>query len=160
MARHPGFPFEPKSTTFVRPGDFWAIPTRRGGWYCCGQILAISDLTTSRSLVVGLLNWCEPHPPTEAAINGVRVLDYGIAHVKTVRETGGVLLGHCPLAPEELARLVGDSNWRDRGVWGYRHIAALAHKYFGRHFPDNPPVAIERPPPLQSPGDTDQESGL
>ena len=52
MARHPGFPFEPKSTAYVSPGDFWAIPTRRGGWYCCGRVLAI-DVIGPWAVVLG-----------------------------------------------------------------------------------------------------------
>lgn len=114
MSRHPGFPFEPKSTAFVRPGHFWAIPTRRGGWHCCGRILAISDLTATRSVVVGLLSWCEPHLPTADTIAGAPVLDYGVAHVKTVRETGGMLLGPRPLDADGLDQILNDRDW---SVW-------------------------------------------
>jgi hypothetical protein len=44
--------------------------------------------------VVGLLDWCEPDPPTAESIANSAVLRYGNAHVKTVGETGGMLLGH------------------------------------------------------------------
>src|SRR3954465_2814050 len=139
MSRHPGYPFEPRSTAFVRPGDFWATPTRRGGWYCSGQILAISDLTTSRSVIVGLLDWCEADPPTAQSIANAVVLDYGHAHVKTVGETGGMLLGH---GEPPVVACLADPNLP---TWGYRFIEALAHRYFGRHFPEFPTPAIERP---------------
>lgn len=139
MKRHPGYPFEPKSITYVRPGDFWAIPTRRGGWYCCGQVLEISDLTKSRSLIIGLLDWCEPDPPTAEAIAGAAVLSCGHAHVKTVRETGGMLLGHAD--PPTVAG-IADPNL---STWGFKLIEGLAHDHFGRHFPESPVLATERP---------------
>jgi hypothetical protein len=139
VKRRPPYPFEPKSTAYVRPGDFWAIPTRRGGWYCCGQILAIPDPADSRSVVVGLLDWCEPHPPAAEAIAGAEVLRHGLAHIKTVRETGGTLLGNAePPVVDGLA----DPNL---GSWGYQFIEELAHDYFGRHFPERPVPALERP---------------
>src|SRR5262249_13355082 len=149
MSRHPGFPFEPKSTAFVRPGDFWAIPTRRGGWYCCGRVLATSDLTATRSIVAALLSWCEPQPPTTDTIAGARVIEYGIAHVKTVRESGGMLLGHRPLDADGLDQLLNDRDMRNVNVWGYLSIEYLAHEHFGRHFPEDPPIAIERPTSLR-----------
>jgi len=140
MRRHPGYPFDPRSTAHVRPGDFWAITTRRGHWYCCGQVLAISDLTTMRSLVVALLDWCEPDLPTASSVANVAVVDFGVAHVKTVRETGGMLLGRGD--PPTVAG-IGSPNLP---VWGYRHIEGLAHRHFGRHFPDSVGPAVERPP--------------
>lgn len=139
MSRHPGYPFEPRSTAHVRSGDFWAIATRRGGWYCCGLVLATSHLTKSRTLVVALLDWCESDLPTADSIADAAVLDFGIAHVKTVRETGGVLLGHGD------PRTVTGIDNLNLAAWGYKHIETLAHHHFGRHFPEEPYPAIERP---------------
>lgn len=146
------FPVTPKSTAYIEAGDFWQIPLRRGGWHACGRVLRVWD---SRVLLtIGLLDWCEPVPPTEDNIAGARGLDYGTAHVKTVGLTGGALLGHRPL---DL-----DGGWPvvvgvpDRGpsldepTWGYLVIADQAHSYFGRHFPEHPTPAVERPAPLQS----------
>ena len=150
MARHPGFPFAPRSTAYVRPGDFWAIPTRRGGWYCCGLVLAneVLDVSPRRSLIVGLIDWCGPEPPTSENIAGCSVLEYGIAHVKTIRETGGVLLGHRQLETDAgLDALLGRRSLYDCSVWGYRFIEGVAHEHFGRHFPEQPPYASERPVP-------------
>ena len=152
MSRHPGFPFEPRSTAYVSPGDFWAIPTRRGAWYCCGRVLAINvaEVAASRSLIVGLLDWCEPEPPTAGTIGGRAVLAYGIAHIKTVRETGGALLGHRPLdADGGLDGLLRGRGVHDSPVWGYKTIEGLAHEYFGRHFPDQLARAAVLPAPLQ-----------
>jgi hypothetical protein len=144
MGRHPGYPFDPRSTAYIRPGDFWAIPTRRGGWYCCGQILGFPALADRRSVIVGLLDWCEPDLPTADSIAGAGVLDCGNAHVETVRKTGGVLLGHgTPPVVEGLGDICC-------GGWGYDVIEDLAHAHFGRHFPEAPHPAVERPTGLNA----------
>jgi hypothetical protein len=104
---------------------------------------------------VGLLSWCEPHLPTAATIAGAAVLDYGVAHVKTVRETGGMLLGPRPLDADGLDQILNDRDWSRMAGWGYQSIADKAHEHFGRHFPEDPSVAIERPTPLQLPADTE-----
>lgn len=150
------FPFEPRTTAHVRPGDFWAIPTRRGGWYCCGRVLA-TGVEGSRgrrtALVVGLMDWCEPHPPTTDALAGAVVTGYGAAHIKTIRETGGPLLGHRPFEPDGGldVLLAGRPIHDDLVTWGYASIEVEAHALFGRHFPGTPSVAAERPAPLRLP---------
>ena len=139
MPNHPGYPFVAKTTSHVRAGDFWAIPLRRGGWYACGQVLYVPEGRVM--LVVGLLDWCEPVPPTAEAIAGAAVLDWNGAHVKTIELTGGPLLGHSPLA---------GGGWAlGYGVWGYLEIENVAHARFGRHFPEAPNPAIEPPQPLR-----------
>lgn len=153
MPRGRVFPFEPRTTASVRPGDFWAIPTRRGGWYCCGRVLATGSagsLGRRTALVVGLMDWCEPHPPTADALAGAVVTDHGATHVRTVRETGGPLLGHRPLESDGGldALLAGRPVHDDLVGWGYASIEVRAHALFGRHFPDTPAVATGRPAPL------------
>jgi hypothetical protein len=72
------------------------------------------------------------------SIAGAAVLDCGLAHVKTVRETGGMLLGHGE--PPFVAAADPDLQ-----VWGYKTIEGLAHEHFGRHFPPTPARVTERP---------------
>ena len=140
MPKHPGYPFVPKTTTHVLAGDFWAISLRRGGWYACGQVLYVPEGRVT--LVVGLLDWCEPVPPTADAIAGAPVLDWNGAHVKTIELTGGPLLGH--------SLLDGGGGWAlGYGAWGFLEIENRAHAHFGRHFPDAPSPAVERPQPLR-----------
>ena len=140
MPKHPGYPFVPKTTSNVRAGDFWAIPLRRGGWYACGQVLYVPEGRVK--LIVGLLDWCEPGPPTAEATAGVPVLDWNGAHVKTIALTGGPLLGHSSLT---------SGGWAlGYGAWGYLEIENRAHARFGRHFPEQPNPATEHPAPLQS----------
>jgi hypothetical protein len=99
-------------------------------------------------VVVGLLDWCEPQQPSSASIAGAPVLAVGAAHVKTIELTGGALLGHRDLGqdgglPRLLATLPGVLD--DIPVWGYLSIEDRAHEAFGRHFPDEPNPAAERP---------------
>jgi hypothetical protein len=151
VAKHPGFPFAPKSTAHVRAGDFWAIPLRRGGWYACGRVLRVWDSRVN--LTVGLLDWCEPVLPTPDNIAGARVLRYSMIHIKSGRLTGGELLGHRPLVQDGgWESLVGEPDLGPgvhEGAWGYLFIEELAHGHFGRHFPESPNPAVERPVPLQ-----------
>jgi hypothetical protein len=102
-------------------------------------------------LTVGLLDWCEPMAPTSESIAGVPVLDFdfGTAHIKTIRLTGGALLGHRDLDEDGgLLSLIGTDRLGDAGdefVWGYLSIEDRAHDAFGRHFPDHPTPATVRP---------------
>jgi len=82
VQRHPGYPFIPRTGAYIRPGDFWAVPLRRGGWYACGRVLDTQTGLGNRLVTVGLLDWCEADEPTSDAIAGVRVLEYGIEHVR------------------------------------------------------------------------------
>ena len=141
MLEHPGYPFVPTSTTHIRAGDFWAIPLRRGGWFACGQVLYVWP-QGRRRVVVGLLDWCEPSAPTADAVAGAGVLDFAHVHIKCIDLTGGPLLGNSPQPTGEGWALGG-------GTWGYLEIEARAHDQFGRHFPESPHPAIERPAPLQ-----------
>lgn len=145
------FPLVPKTTTGIEPGDFWAIPLRRGGWFACGRVLWLGPGRVT--LTVGLLDWCEPGEPTAASIADSPILTYGQVHLKCVLLTGGALLGHHPLD--------GDTGWTDlqqrpdfrRGmgepIWGYLEIESRTHRCFGRHFPVLPERATERPVPLR-----------
>lgn len=142
MPKHPGYPFIPKSTAHLRAGDFWAIPLRRGGWYACGRVLCVWPEGRVH-VVIGLLDWCEPAPPSAESVDGAAVLEFGHAHVKTIALTGGPLLGNHPLALGEGYALGGST-------WGYLFIEDRAHSHFGRHFPEHPNPATERPAPLQS----------
>jgi hypothetical protein len=146
MARHPGFPFAPKTVAHVRAGDFWGIPLRRGGWYCCGRVLCTDPGVNNRQLTVGLLDWCEPETPTFDSIAGVKVLRHGIEHVRVIASHGG-LLGHRPLEMDGgLEYLLAGPlvAGPDVDVWA-DSISGYAHDLFGRHFPDTPPKAPERP---------------
>jgi hypothetical protein len=152
VSNHPDYPFIPQTTTHLRPGDYWPIPLRRGGWYACGRVLRV--LEGRVLVVVGLMDWCEPTLPTAASLQGRRILKFGTAHVRSIAETGGPILGNAPLEDEadwdaQLPRpgeppRVGDITFGGEG------LESSAHEFFGRHFPNHPVSAAERPAPLQS----------
>ncbi|MFF5235524.1 hypothetical protein [Dactylosporangium sp. NPDC000521] len=98
---------------------------------------------------MGLLDWCGPEVPTADTIPGATVLAHGEAHIKTIRETGGLLLGHRPLDADDLDTLLNGRDLHDCPVWGYQSIEDYAHEYFGRHFPERPNRATQLPAPLQ-----------
>lgn len=152
MSRARQFPFVPRSNAYLERGDYWAIPTRRGGWYGCAAVLWPGRNSGSRvTFGIGLLDWCGPQVPMPDDLDGARVLEFGFAHVKTVADSGRHLVG--------TARVVGGPTddafaraarfeWpevRDITSWGRGTVEAMVHTRFGRHFPEHPSVAVERP---------------
>jgi len=63
------YPFQPKSTAHLRPGQFWAVPLHRPGfldypgWYGCGLVLDVVE-KSRRWFLAGLLDWADAMPPT------------------------------------------------------------------------------------------------
>jgi len=93
------FPFKPKSTLTVRPGDFWAVPLA-GGKFGCGRVIALKRKGSTGSRVMflgGLLDWIGTASPSAAAIAGCRTVAQAQMHLRSIWETGGALLGHRPL---------------------------------------------------------------
>ncbi len=153
MSRHPGYPFVPRTNAHVRAGDYFAIPLPRGGWFCAGRVLKPRTRINNRWVTLGLLDWCEPESPTSDAIAGVKVLDYGREHVRVLEPLGG-LLGNRPLeADGGLEYLLDGRPVSGDAVETWSSIiAARAHARFGRHFPESPAQATERPPGLGNRG--------
>jgi len=93
------YPFAPKSTTGLRPGDFWAVP-RTDGWYGCGRVLQVDGdqlVSPRRSFFGGLLDWVQRERPTSESIAGAGLLDSGIMHIKAILTTGGEVIENRPL---------------------------------------------------------------
>lgn len=149
----PQFPFKPRSTSFLRPGMFWAVPLSDGR-FACGRVLQIEP-SSRVTLLAGLMAWVSPKPPTDAALSGAALLSQGTAHIKTITETGGEILGERPLTADSIeplpelshampprVRLV--SGFEDLraatreevdalpvlSAWGYNVIAVQAEEYF------------------------------
>lgn len=100
----PPYPFKPKSSANLRPGDYWALPLA-GGKYGCGRVIALKPMagTGSRSmLLAGLMNWIASKPPTTDGLAGCTTIAQGQIHLRSIWETGGVILGNRPLADDEL----------------------------------------------------------
>lgn len=148
------YPFEPKSNASILPGQFWGIPLKSNA-YACGRVLEVGP-KTGRQIVVGLMDWVGAVPPTSEAIAGCKVIEHGGAHIKTIKETGGAILGcrdlkldsiTVPLSLDESPRngchlrqgfeIIGLANENQLNelqvfsTWGYRVIYLLAEKFFG-----------------------------
>jgi len=117
------YPFEPKSAVRLRPGDFWPIPIS-GERFGCGRVIALKNpgQTGARSmLIAGLMNWIGSAPPTSGDLAGCRTVQQAQVHLRSILETGGVILGHRALALELiepdlfLSEAKGANCWLMRG---------------------------------------------
>jgi len=90
------YPFKPKTTAYIRPGDFWALPLAHG-MFGCGRVIELMPGSRKR-LLVGLINWIGNAKPTGEQIAGKRTVAQGEVHLRCIHETGGEILGHRPLS--------------------------------------------------------------
>src|SRR5262245_8470917 len=100
MSKRPSYPFVPKSTAYLEPGHFWSIPLNDGS-FACGRVIQLwikKGKPDTRSCLAGLMDWTDCTLPTAESIAGRRVIQQGHVHVKTIRETGGQVLGYRELA--------------------------------------------------------------
>jgi hypothetical protein len=90
------FPFKPKSTASLRPGDFWSVPIA-GARFACGRVIALKPAGQTGSrvmLIAGLLDWIGRTPPSATAIAGRKTVAQGQIHLRSIWETGGTIRGH------------------------------------------------------------------
>ena len=90
------YPFRPKSTKHLIPGQFWAIPVQDRG-FACGRVIALSHRNgkqDTRLFLAGLLDWSGGSLPDSVSIAGSKTIAQGQAHIKTILESGGTILGH------------------------------------------------------------------
>ena len=81
------------------PGQYWSIPLKDGS-FACGRVIQLPCGEASSSKVqflAGLLDWHSSTEPTSDAIANRPCIAQGIAHIKTIKETGGLILGFRPL---------------------------------------------------------------
>jgi hypothetical protein len=113
----------------MKAGQFWGVPLS-GQFFGCGIVLSIEKKSNghrdTRRFLAGLLDWIGRCKPSQPEISGRRVIAYGFAHIKTVTENGGSLLGEVQPWwhwPPEL------ENLDNTPYWGYRVISILAEKH-------------------------------
>lgn len=90
------YPFKPRSSASLRPGDFWALPLSDGR-FGCGRVIALKPKagTGSRSmLLAGLMNWVGSRPPSSEGLAGRMTVAQGEIHLRSIWETGGEILGN------------------------------------------------------------------
>ena len=89
------YPFVPKTTTHLAPGQIWSIPMSDGR-FGCGRVLRIDRDRAygARVLFTGaVLDWVGDRPPTPEAIAGLGALAIGVAHVRSIGVNGGEIVG-------------------------------------------------------------------
>jgi hypothetical protein len=155
------YPFEPKSTAYLEPGQFWGVPLSDGR-FACGRVLAVPREpdpfipVSSRIFLAGLHRWVGDAPPTSEDIAGAGLLAQGFVHIRAIREHGGSLLGMRSLEADGvvphrwLSHAGGGTVWVYEGAirlrpataadatlpivstWGYSVISVIAEDAFVR----------------------------
>jgi hypothetical protein len=148
------YPFIPKSTARLTPGDFWSVPLADGR-FACGRVLHKMPAGRQGNRVGfwgGLQNWVGTAPPTPEAIAGTGIVDAGTMHILSITTLGGAVLGHAKLAdtetsachcvacgnsvldPFEFVRTASDEDRKTMfpcSAWGYDFIRMRAEWLFG-----------------------------
>jgi hypothetical protein len=127
-------PFEPRSTSYLRQGQYWSFQLSNGH-FACGLVLArtTSEGKLNRTLFLGgLVNWSGPSLPTPSNLKNAGVLQSGFMHIRAIQRNGGEVNGAVDgiwdVAPEVVyTGLTSDCP----SIWGYGYIRALAEKHFG-----------------------------
>lgn len=99
------FPFRPKSTAALRPGQYWAVPFGPG-LFACGRVLQVGGdhvPVQTRAFFGGLHKWAGYSPPTAEAIAGAGFVDFGVMHIRAITQTGGEILGERLLENDGIA---------------------------------------------------------
>jgi hypothetical protein len=118
------YPFEPKSTAHLEPGQFWGVPLSDGR-FACGRVLALPREPDpfvpagTRMFLAGLHRWVGDALPSSEDIAGADLLAQGFAHVRTIRENGGDVLGLRPLEVDGVVPRRWQSHEAGGTVWVY-----------------------------------------
>lgn len=98
------YPFIPKSTAHLEPGQFWSIPLNNGR-FACGRVMQLAfwgGKKDTRWFLAGLANWVGKEPPSATSIAGCVVMAQGAAHIGVIRDYQGLILGHRSLEEDGL----------------------------------------------------------
>ena len=157
------YPFVPKSTAYLREGQYWDIPLSNGQ-FACGRVLQFyfqNGKRHSRTFLAGLLDWCGDESPTSTTIAGCQLLQQGGVHVRTIGWNQGAIRGWRSLDDDglepllELSQVVMNNDCMlQRGFetvrpatlrekkmlhvfsgWGFEIIKLLAEDYFVKKQP-------------------------
>jgi hypothetical protein len=126
----PEYPFVPKTTAHLAPGEFWSIPLSDGR-FACGMVLAVggsadAGAESRTAFIGGIVDWVGDNSPTADAVAGSSVRDVGHAHVRCIAEGGGAILGCRPL-PADMPEAGAI-----RSYWGLRYPTIRAEQLFVR----------------------------
>jgi hypothetical protein len=119
------YPLSPKTTTHLRPGQFWSIPMSDGR-FGCGRVLQVDLERSTRTRFIGaVLDWVGSDPPTADAIAGSGVLAFGNAHVRVITFGGGAILGERPLSADDI-----EAPTKVNSYWGDGFAVSRAERRF------------------------------
>ena len=129
------YPFEPKSTSQLKQGQYWCFQLCDGR-YAAGVVLArVSNkgAVDRRLLWAGLLEWTGPAPAVPAELSNAKVIDRGAIHVRCIQMHGQYLLGEIPRSfddtpPEIPFTRAATPGWP---VWGLSVIRYTAERLWG-----------------------------
>jgi hypothetical protein len=102
------YPFIPRSTSYMKEGQFWDIPLSNGE-YACGRVLQFdyrSGRKRTRSFLAGLMDWVGVNPPTFDEIAGRKLLEQGKVHIQTIEDNGGLIRGFRPLELDNITPIL------------------------------------------------------
>lgn len=89
------YPFIPKSTRFLEPGQFWSFPLSDGN-SAAGvvlQLLQNGGNQDSRRFLAGLLDWSGKENPTAEILQNCKLIAHGEAHIRAITRNNGVVCG-------------------------------------------------------------------
>jgi hypothetical protein len=145
------YPLIPKSTAYMKPGQFWGFQLSDDSW-ACGMVLGLRAGLKGRNrrlFLARLLDWRGVEPPDPRSIGARPVLVKGYAHIDTIIQNGGSIAGEIPLGANS-----GDLPRDDSlPTWGSRVIRIHAEKHLAKKGPNQSPQrnAGSRPPSGDSP---------
>jgi len=123
----PDYPFVPKSTRYLKRGQFWAIPLG-GGRYGAGCVVGVclnQGTPSTRLFIAGVLHWVGNHVPSSIHLQGCSLAEFGFAHLKAITESGGSILGTAEL---ELSTTPTEANDASIPTWGYNVPRVIAKR--------------------------------
>lgn len=134
------YPFTPKSTAYMKPGQFWGFQLSDSSW-ASGVVLSLRSMhgkekRHSRLFLAGLVDWRGANAPTASDISGRAILVRGYAHIRLIHENGGSILGTVDSVSADQAELPRDDSLP---TWGFRVIRIHAEKYLVKKEPNKPP---------------------
>lgn len=156
------YPFVPKSTASLRPGQYWAVPLADGR-FACGRVVQVGCSTIptpSRAFFGGLHDWVGSAAPSADDIAGRAIVAWGVMHIQAITRLGGEVLGERDLVrdgiapPKQLSAMGGPGaqiltgadpvrpatpdEWGEfpvLGYWGFDFIKELAEEKLVRTGP-------------------------
>lgn len=92
------YPFVPKSSLSLRPGDFWGFKLKNETW-ACGRVLQLRLTGQGHRMWFfgALLEWNGKSKPTSELISNSSTFRQGTMHIDAIRRTGLHVVGNRPL---------------------------------------------------------------